>query len=282
MTTSSSTANIEIIHRKPEFDFSGVPEQWLATAQASHFMHALSVLIPLTERLVIQRLRKEAHRVTNPQLRAELPQVIKQEGMHARHHRAVNKTLVAHGFTAIPKLEAIQAKAFDVLERWMPKAFVESIPAAMEHFTANISKSVLTEQDFWFGQKADTDASKFLKWHAFEELEHQAVCFDLYKDLGHKSLPFSLSLILFWMPISALSIYIIQAYFLAKSRKLKSLKHWKIYLNFIRKTSPIFFTGAWKYSKKSYTPWTVSDKNIHQTLKGAMELEWVAWEKSSL
>ncbi|MFD2231816.1 metal-dependent hydrolase [Alkalimarinus sediminis] len=271
MTTSSSAANIEIIPRKTEFDFSGVPERWLVSAEASHFMHALSVLVPLTERLVITRLRNETHRVTNLQLKIEIQQVIKQEGIHARHHRAVNQTLVAHGFTAIPRLEAVQTMAFDLLERWMPKPFVDSIPAAMEHFTANISKSVLTDQTYWFGAQVETDASKFLKWHAFEELEHQAVCFDLYKHLGHKSLPFSLSLILFWMPISALSIYTIQTYFLAKSRKLRSFKHWRNYLKFIRKTSPIFFSGAWKYSKKGYNPWMKGDQNIHQSLKKEME-----------
>lgn len=262
--TSSSLANIEITVRKPEFDFSETPEQWLASIEASHFMHAIAVMVPVTEKLVIERLRAITDKISNPQLKVEITQVIKQEGIHARYHRAINTLLIEHGFTEILVFERIQTALFKRLESVMPTSFVESIPAAMEHFTANISKAVLTDQAFWFGDKQTTDAAKFLKWHAFEELEHQAVCFDLYKDLKHSSILFCLSLMFFWMPLSALSTYSIHTYFLVKSKKLKSISAWKKHFRFIRKTCPIFFSGAWKYSKKDYSPWTPDDKQLHQ------------------
>jgi predicted metal-dependent hydrolase len=262
--TSSSLASIDITVRKPAFDFSDTPEQWLASLEASHFMHAVAVMVPVTERLVIERLRATEPKVTNPQLKHEIAQVIKQEGIHARHHRAINQQLIKHGFTAIPKLERFQSCFFKMLIFCLPRSFVDAIPAAMEHFTSNISKSVLTDHSFWFDERIQSDAARFLKWHAFEELEHQAVCFDLYKALNHTPLFFSMALLLFWMPISAISIYSIHTYFLLKSQRLKRLSAWKQHIRFILKTLPIFFSGAWKYSKQSYSPWTTEDKQLHQ------------------
>ena len=264
MTTSSKRAEITITPRKVDFDFSDVPEKWLSTIEASHFMNALSVTIPVTERFVIENLRKSLNRVENPQLREELLGVIKQEGMHARFHKKVNRFLSEGGFTRIPLLERIQSFGFDWVQKLMPQSFVDSIPAAMEHFTANISKSVLKDHSLWFDEGADNDAVRFLKWHALEELEHQAVCFDLYKELGHKSFFFSLSLVVLWMPLTALYIYGIHLYLLLKTRRLRGLHRWRKYVSFIGKTLPLFFSGAWKYCRKDYTPWTLEDSHLFE------------------
>jgi predicted metal-dependent hydrolase len=227
-------------------------------------MHAIAVMVPVTERLVIDRLRATVLKVSNDHLKHEISQVIKQEGIHARHHRAINNLLIQHGFTAIPMFERIQSRFFRLLERWMPTSFVESIPAAMEHFTANISKSVITEPELWFDDNDKVDAARFLEWHAYEEIEHQAVCFDLYKDLEHNPILFSLSLILFWMPISAFSVYSLHTYFLIKSNKLQTLSAWKNHLGFMKKTCPIFMSGAWKYCKRDYSPWDTKSQTLHQ------------------
>lgn len=264
MTTSSKRAEITITPRKVDFDFSDVPEKWLSTIEASHFMNALSVTIPVTERFVIENLRKSLNRVENPQLREELLGVIKQEGMHARFHKKVNQFLSEGGFTRIPLLERIHSFGFDWVQKLMPQSFVDSIPAAMEHFTANISKSVLKDHSLWFDEGADNDAVRFLKWHALEELEHQAVCFDLYKELGHKSFFFSLSLVVLWMPLTALYIYGIHLYLLLKTRRLRGLNRWRKYVSFTGKTLPLFFSGAWKYCRKDYTPWTLEDSHLFE------------------
>lgn len=265
MTTSSKRAEITITPRKVDFDFTDVPEQWLSTIEASHFMNALSVTIPVTERFVIESLRKSINRVDNSLLREELLGVIKQEGMHARFHKQVNQMLSEGGFSRVTLLERIQSVGFDWAQKFMPQSFVDSIPAAMEHFTANISKSVLKDQALWFDDGFDNDAVRFLKWHALEELEHQAVCFDLYKELGHKSLFFSMSLIVLWMPLSALYIHGIHLYLLLKSRRLRGFKRWRNYVGFIGKTLPLFFSGAWKYCRKDYTPWTLEDSQLFES-----------------
>lgn len=262
--TSSHQAGIDIKVRKPSFDFTSVPEIWLSTAQTSHFMNALSVFIPATERLVIDILRRRIPRVHNPQLRVEVLQLIKQEGTHARLHRLANQQLAEAGFSAIEGLTHWQVKAFEFLIKFMPTSFVTSIPAAMEHFTVNISRAVLIEQKYWQGNTEENEAVRFLIWHAGEELEHQAVCFDVYREFGHKPLWFSLSLILFWMPLSALSTYLVQGYFLAKSRRLKTLTDWRRWAGFIGDSLPLFFSGAWKYCRKGYTPWTKDQLRLLQ------------------
>jgi predicted metal-dependent hydrolase len=265
--TSTQSAGIEILHRKPTFNFSDIPECWLKDINTSYFMLALSAYIPASERLVIEILREQQEHIVDPVLKQEVKTMIKQEGTHARLHKEVNFTIKNRAWKQLDKLTSLQWKGLSLLKRFMPTSFVVSIPAAFEHFTYMVSKSILENQQEWLNtDRPDNEAAKFLKWHAFEELEHQAVCLDVYKYSGGRNWALTLSLVLFWMPLTALSVFALQAILLRKNQRLNSLKEIKAYAKFVYLNKGMFFSGAFHYLFKRNKNWSKSDKALYNLI----------------
>lgn len=268
MNPSQSTTpdHIAIEPRRPQFDFSDTSRHWLRDPFTSQFMNALSVFIPFSERTVIEILRKYRDRVSDSKLRAEIDALIRQEGAHALLHRQTNQALVSCGYSALPAFERLQKAFFQQVRRWAPDAFEIAIPAAFEHFTAAIAKDFLVKRDFWAGGKSNGGVD-FASWHALEEVEHQAVCYDLYLALRPAPWVLTLSLLLIWIPATVLSIYGVQLYLLHKDRLLYRPRNWWSYLRFVGKTLPILFADALKYLKTDYRTWSAADEDLYTQQK---------------
>jgi predicted metal-dependent hydrolase len=266
-TSQSSTPDEIIIEpRRPEFDFSAAPKVWLRDPFATHFMNALSVLVPYSERTVMDIIRKYAHRISDPKLQREIQALIKQEGRHTFGHHHCNKVLAGCGYSEIPRYERIQ-QLFVMLLRKIDAGLWElSMPAAFEHFTSAIGKSFIRYRNEWTGGKKNP-AVAFTGWHALEELEHQAVCFDVFSAVKKKTWVLSVFLVILWIPATVLSLYGIQFYMLYKDHVLSSKDQWKKYFRFTAWSLPIFFSGALKYLKKDYRPWNKADEMLYKAHK---------------
>lgn len=265
MSASQSTTpcQVQITSRKPEFDFSGTPRVWLADPFKTHFMNALSVLIPFSERTVNEIMRERVEQITDPQLKEEILMLVKQEGNHAVIHRKSNTLLQQCGYPAIPFFERVQKSAMTLIRRVSSNAFEMAIPAAFEHFTAAISREFLTHRDSWTGAK-NNDAINFVVWHSLEEIEHQSVCYDAYKALHSSQWRLVLALLFFWMPMTLLSTYVIQLYLLHKDRVIYKPRYWLPYFRFIGSSIGLFTKGLFKYRKKGFSPWMPSDQALYQ------------------
>lgn len=263
---STTPPHIAITPRRPQFDFSGTPRHWLRDPFTSHFMNALSVFIPYSERTVIEILRKYRDRVSDTKLRAEIDALIRQEGAHALLHRQTNQALVACGYRALPAFERLQKAFFQQVRRWAPEAFEIAIPAAFEHFTAAIAKDFLRKRDFWTGGKSN-GAVDFASWHALEEVEHQAVCYDFCLALRPGPWVLTLSLLLLWIPATAVSIYGVQLYLLHKDRLLYRPRNWWPYWRFVGKTLPILCDGTLRYLKADHRTWSAADEELYTRQK---------------
>ena len=184
MYTSYSTTpeSVQITARQPVFDFEDTPSVWLSDPIKTHFMNALSILIPYSEKTVNEVMRKNSHRIQDSKLRQDIQGLIKQEGAHARMHRHTNTLLADAGFKKVVFFERLQKQLMSTLRRVSTDAFEMAMPAAFEHFTAAISRDFLTHPYYWYGNK-ESAAIEFSKWHALEELEHQAVCYDVFNSL---------------------------------------------------------------------------------------------------
>lgn len=268
---STTPDHIVIEPRRPRFDFSGTPRHWLRDPFASHFMNALSVFIPFSERTVIDILRKYRDRVSDPKLHKEIDALIRQEGAHALLHRQTNQALVNCGYGTLPAFERLQKAFFQQVRRWAPEAFDIAIPAAFEHFTAAIAKDFLRNRDFWAGGKSN-GAVEFASWHALEELEHQAVCYDFYLALQPRPWGLTLSLLLLWIPATVLSLYGVQLYLLQKDRVLYRPRNWWAYWRFVGKTLPMLCTGALRYLKADYLTWSADDEALYAQQKKLPEV----------
>jgi uncharacterized protein len=266
LVQSTTPAGVKITSRRPKFDFSDTPKVWLSDPFRTHFMNALSVLIPHSERTVNAIMRKNVSLISDARLKDEILSLIKQEGAHAAMHQISNKQLKQCGYTKIALFEKLQKKSMSMLRRASSDAFEMAIPAAFEHFTSAISRDFLAHKDEWAGHQAN-EAVDFATWHSLEEIEHQAVCYDAYKALYPGQWRLVLALLFCWVPLTVLSTYIVQLYLLHKDRVIYQPKNWLPYFKFLSGSIGLFTNGVFKYREKGFQPWSSLDEALyHKTL----------------
>lgn len=259
---SSTPENISITPRNPSFDFSGVNKVWMADAITSHFMNALSIFIPFSERSVIEILRSNEDRIEDANLKQQIKDMVKQEGRHAAMHRKSNER-IRSCYSGLGTIEKLQQFTMKWLKKVSSRAFEAAIPVAFEHFTSAVSRDILSRPEKWTGNKNNASID-FVIWHCLEELEHQAVGHDAYKALYKSRFRLLISL-LFWSPLSMLTIYGTQLYLMHKDRIIYKPKNWLPYANFIIGSLPLFFKGTFQFCSKHYQPWSEADKALYQT-----------------
>ncbi|MGR6872710.1 metal-dependent hydrolase [Pseudomonas sp. HK3] len=261
---------IPLIHRRVNFTFDKVEPIWLSDSIKTQFMHALSLFIPTSERIVIEIMRKQLTKLHDPSIRLLISDLIKQEGQHAAMHRRANLAILKFH----PELTFVihlQAGFMKFIQKISSSSFELVIPVAFEHFTAAISKDVLTHQRYWLGDKAEkiNSAIDFLLWHCLEELEHQSVCYTIYKSQHKNNGRIILSLFLLWLPITMFSIFIVQLYLLIKDKTLLKPKNWLGYISFTMRTSRLFLKGIFKYCKHNHDVWNKNDVALYKAAENA-------------
>ena len=261
MSLSNTPTNIHITPRSPSFDFSDVPKVWMKDDITTHFMNALSIFIPFSERSVSEILRANLEDIPDTLLKSQVKDMIKQEGRHAAMHRKSNE-LIRQCYSGLNLVEKMQSFTIKLIRKLSSKAFELSIPAAFEHFTSAVSREILSNQKQWTGSK-DNASINFVLWHCLEELEHQAICHDAYKALYKSRLRLFLSLAL-WIPLSMISIYGIQLYLMHKDRVIYKPKKWLPYVKFLIRSSSLFYRGAFQFCRKGFTPWSETDQALYQ------------------
>ena len=262
LVQSTTPEGVKITSRRPKFDFSDTPKVWLSDPFKTHFMNALSILIPHSERTVNAIMRQNIKQISDAHLKKEVMTLIKQEGAHAAMHQKSNLRLQQCGYTKIALFEKLQKKSMTMIRRVSTDAFEMAIPAAFEHFTSAISRDFLANKDEWTGSQ-DNEAVDFAVWHSLEEIEHQAVCYDVYKALhpGQRRLTFAL--LFCWVPLTVLSTYVVQLYLLQKDRVIYNPKNWVPYFKFLSGNIGLFTKGIFKYREKEFQPWNPEDEALY-------------------
>jgi predicted metal-dependent hydrolase len=172
--------------RSMEFDewFPDVPRHFAGAGDVvmSHVFAVLSSVFPGGEAYFVRSVRSVRHRITEARLREAVEGFIGQESMHGREHRAFNDHLATLGYPTRPIDTYIRGLTW-LRERCLSETMNVAIVAALEHYTATLAETVLTDPEARaaLGHRA---ARYLLVWHALEELEHKAVAFDVYRSLG--------------------------------------------------------------------------------------------------
>lgn len=170
-----------IIRRRVDLDFGQLDGgRW--TAQESYFEEILNVIsyfFPIGERYFIDSVRHYEDRISDPVLKQQVKDFIYQEAMHTKQHIRGNVVLdQTHSYgSAIAKIsEVLLFKT-----RWFtPKATQLAASCAIEHFTALLSHYLLGRLGS-FVALSNSSFGALWAWHAVEETEHKAVCFDVYQ-----------------------------------------------------------------------------------------------------
>ncbi|EFV14165.1 metal-dependent hydrolase [Segniliparus rugosus] len=153
----------------------------------SHFVAGLSFGFPPGEEAFIRSVRRFSDKVTDPVLKKRVAGFIGQEAVHGQQHNSLNEKLAELGYQN--RSEAFFKYFIRYEERFLdrdPKrhpllryASLASTALA-EHFTAIAATRLLTTPEVQ-ALLTDPEVKNLLNWHAFEELEHKSVAFDVYR-----------------------------------------------------------------------------------------------------
>ncbi|MGH3968316.1 MAG: metal-dependent hydrolase [Mycobacterium sp.] len=148
----------------------------------SHVVAVLSALFPQGEDFFVRSVRHYADRITDPDLKKAVAGFTGQEVSHGREHRALNDQLQLMGYPT-HRIDRFTGKGFARAERLYPPRYRLAVTAALEHYTAALAETLLSDPRAR-EVLGDTEVRSVLLWHALEESEHKAVAFDVYRAVG--------------------------------------------------------------------------------------------------
>ncbi len=177
-TTVDGRARPAIRPRRPPLDPGAPrPHAWLGGDVAiTALWDGFSAFLPVGERFFVRSVRHFQATLEDPRLRREVDAFIAQEALHAGAHQAWNAGFVATGHDP-GRLAAPAAAVLGWLSRKRSPQTHLAVTCAIEHFTAIIAEVLLNDPALL--AKADRRHARLWIWHAFEEIEHKAVAFDV-------------------------------------------------------------------------------------------------------
>ena len=147
----------------------------------SHVVSVLSAMFPPGEDFFVRSVKRHADQVTDPELKRQVAGFIGQEVTHGREHRELNKRLQEMGYPT-HRVSRMAKAGLLRNERLFPPKVQLAMTAALEHYTAALAETLLTEpraQELL----GESEVRSMLLWHALEESEHKAVAFDVYRQV---------------------------------------------------------------------------------------------------
>jgi uncharacterized protein len=146
------------------------------------FFNTLSVTFPVGEKFFIDSVRHYRSDITDPKLLDDIRGFCGQEGFHRREHQRYNNALShARGYD-LDKLENSMTRRLTWAQKRMPPLTNLAVTVAIEHFTAVLAERLLSEDSLI--NSASPAMRELWRWHAAEEMEHKAVAFDVFKQMG--------------------------------------------------------------------------------------------------
>ena len=173
----------QIIRRRVKIDFAAADASgWSGrNTGLDDVLNALSFVFPAGEAYFINSVRYYLGRITDPALKEQAERFIYQEAMHSREHARSNQVLKQiHPYGR--EMEKMAAALLGFGRRFAPKATQLATSCALEHFTAMLADVLLREQRRLIDESEPAFVALWL-WHAVEETEHKAVCFDVYQHI---------------------------------------------------------------------------------------------------
>ncbi len=180
--------SLSMLTRVVRFDYASAMRQnryWHGNDPVTtHFFNALQALFPEGERFFMDSARDVRDMLgkekITPALEEQIKTFIRQEAMHGREHDAWTKALIDMGYSAMERFDQKMKRDNHWSRKKIPPLWRLSMTAASEHFTASLAHLFIYERPDLV-ENAESPFRELLVYHAMEEVEHKAVCFDLYQ-----------------------------------------------------------------------------------------------------
>jgi hypothetical protein len=176
-TFTSTPADLTITPRDLRLDRNASNARWWHGGDpvATAYFNALSASFPQGETFFIDAVRRYWAR-SDGKLQEQIEAFIQQEAAHTREHVAFNRLIKAAGYDTTA-MDAETRRRLDIARSRHPVVQL-AITVALEHFTAIMAHSLLTEKNPLPG--APGEVLRLWQWHAIEEVEHKAVAYDTF------------------------------------------------------------------------------------------------------
>lgn len=223
MTAPAPALKVRNVH----FNFDKVTKHWiLGSSIATHFVNSMHVVFPEGEKFFVRSVRRFSKDIKDEQLKKEINSFCGQEGVHAREHQRFWEVMEEQNLKPMWFANFLKTTAFsgrysyenvsrNVLNRIQPRLgdkFALSVTTALEHYTA-IMANALFHEPIATNDNIAPQMLELLHWHASEEIEHKAVCFDVLKEVDDSYLlrvsGMGLATVLLWGYLGIGQIYFI-------------------------------------------------------------------------
>lgn len=216
---------LPIFRRNVKITFNpDVSKGWAGRARDSeHLLNTMSLFFPDGEKFFIESVRYYKNRIKDPVLLDQVERFIYQEAMHIKEHARCNR-FIRDGEPHADKVEWVGRTMLNVSRRIYPRCTQLAITCAMEHFTAMAADTLLRRQQTFINNSEPSYAQLWL-WHAVEETEHKAVCFDVYRYICGNGLISYLNRIFCMLLVSlTISLATLIGMIFMKSKKTQAVK----------------------------------------------------------
>jgi predicted metal-dependent hydrolase len=155
-----------------------IPKHWVGDSPArTHVMNSLNLFLPSFERMIMRTVLDGAlPRLRDPHLIKQARGFAGQEATHSRAHELFLENLRAQGYEIDRHLRFTEWCLEDLLEKKLGTEISLSVVASFEHYTDLLVLLVL-RSDFLDG--CDPRMKDLIAWHAAEEVEHNAVAYEM-------------------------------------------------------------------------------------------------------
>lgn len=236
----------EIKVRNVTFPFDQVPKHWImGNPIMTHFVNSMHIVFPDGEKFFIRSVRRFAKEIDDPQLKKDIKGFCGQEGVHAREHERFWDVMEEQGlepegfasflnktaFSGKYSLEQVILTYFNKVSPRLGDKLALSITAGLEHYTA-ILANALFHEPIATNKKMAPQMLELLHWHASEEIEHKAVCFDVLKKVDDSYIlrvsGMGIATVMLWSYLG-----MGQVYFIAKDKDFSIIQIPAYFLEFI-------------------------------------------------
>jgi predicted metal-dependent hydrolase len=226
----------------------------------THFINAFQSMFPEGERVFIDAVRDctMRHPVSasqDPVLKSDLDRFIEQEGRHSVVHDKWTKALVTTGYPTMTAYDMRIHRFRTWARTHMDMMTRLSITIGAEQYTASLARLFSRDRPEIVLHSAPMFQKIFL-YHAMEELEHKAVCYDLYRKLhgGYIRRMAGMAFITYYIWVNVLRRH---RYLLRKDGawdRKKKKEFWRFYLG-PRGMIWALVPKILEYMRPSFYPW---------------------------